>query len=563
MDNENRLLLAIALSVLVILMYQSYMRKFYKPGQPSTAGSQLPVRSQESLKDKTQRAAGPDKEAQIRFDEGRSQAGYEQGFPGEGISRGSEPAYQEQKITVENELYRAVLTDQGAGIKEFYLLQFKDRERNPTLLFRAHENRPLVLETVETTRAGKDKIWQLLKQTNDIVVYKKEDDQKIVIKTFKFHNSNYIIELNLDVLSKTSFPQEFRYKIVGGSGTASKGHIDNRYFGADIQIADKIYRRRPSHKSTQEGEIFYGSPSWVSTKSRYFSFILKPEQLEEAAFIESPDRTSICSGVILGPVKLGPMDEIKHRFTLYAGPNSTEKMAALGPTALNTISYGVFSGIGNLILNALKLFYRIFGNYGVAIIMLAVLISIILLPLTRKSSNSMKEMQKIQPEVEEIKKACGDNPQRMNKEVMELYKKHKINPLGGCLPVFLQFPIFIALYNTLMRSVELKGAGFLWVKDLSEPDAAFKLPYTLPIIGDYINILPILMILAMIVQQKVTQPRGLQSTEQQRIMSTIFPVFFGVIFYNLPSGLVLYWFTNTVLMLIILQGAVLRPSHAT
>lgn len=559
MDNQKRLVLAIALSVLVIFMYQSYMRKFYRPGRPPTVVPQPPVVSRETSERKTQRITRPGREAQRRFGEDRRQAGYEQGLPEEEVSREPKPAIQEQTVAVENELYRAVLTDQGAGIKEFYLLQFKDKEGNPAPLSQVREDQPLVLETEETAGAGRGNIWQLLRHTDDVVVYKKEENQKAVIKTFKFHNTNYIIELELNILSKASFPQEVRYKIVGGSGIVSKGHIDNRYVGADIQIADKIHRRRPSHKSIQEGEIFYGSPDWVSAKSRYFSFILKPEQPEKAAFIESTDRKSISSGVILGPLNLGPKDEIKHRFILYAGPNSTENLAALGPTAKNTISYGVLSGIADIILGALKLFYRIFGNYGVAIIMIAVLISIILLPLTKKSFRSMKEMQKIQPEVEKIRKAYSNNPQKMNKEVMELYKKHKINPLGGCFPMFLQLPIFIALYQTLIRSVELKGASFLWIMDLSEPDAAFKLPQTFPIIGNYINILPILMALAMVVQQKVTQPKGLQSSEQQRIMSTIFPVFLGVIFYNLPSGLVLYWLTNTILMLIMQQGVVLRP----
>lgn len=550
MDNEKRLILAIALSVLVIFIYQGYLGKLYKPTEP------LPGQPRPSAIGRgapEPRTPGP--ETGERSGQGR-------GILKERVPQEAESLYQEETVTIENELYRAVLTNQGAGIKELYLLQFRDKEGNPTMLSRIGKGQPLILETEETTEAGKDKTWQLLNRTDDMVVYKKEDGLKRAIKSFRFHNSNYIIELELNILNKTSSPQVARYKIIGGTGIVSNGPIDNRYIEADTQIAEKIYRRRPSHKSVQEGEIFYGPPARVSTKGRYFSFILKPEQPEKAAFMEAVDRKDIFSGVIVGPLNLAPNDEIKRRFVLYAGPNSAEKMAELGPTANNVISYGVFSGIASFLLQALKLFYRIFGNYGAAIIILSILISVVLFPLTRKSLHSMKEMQKIQPGVEKIRKDYSDNPQKMNREIMELYKKHKINPMGGCLPMFLQFPVFIALYQTLIRSVELKGANFLWIKDLSEPDSAFKLPYKLPALGDYINILPILMVLAMALQQKISQPKGSSPSEQQRMMSTIFPVFLGVIFYNLPSGLVLYWLTNTLLMLI-MQELVLKSHPPT
>jgi YidC/Oxa1 family membrane protein insertase len=137
---------------------------------------------------------------------------------------------------------------------------------------------------------------------------------------------------------------------------------------------------------------------------------------------------------------------------------------------------------------------------------------------------------------------------------MELYRKHNINPLGGCLPMFLQMPIFIALYMTLVRSFELKGATFLRIKDLSAPDAIFKLPFKLPFLGEQLNLLPILMIVAMVIQQRVsTYKRGKTDpqVEQQQKMMLMMPLLFGIIFYSLPSGLVLYWLVNTVFMILV------------
>lgn len=162
----------------------------------------------------------------------------------------------------------------------------------------------------------------------------------------------------------------------------------------------------------------------------------------------------------------------------------------------------------------------------------------------------MKEMQKLQPYIEELRKQHKDNPQKLNKEIMELYREHKVNPLGGCLPLILQMPIFFALYQALMRSVALKGAKFLWIKDLSEPDKLFLLPFPQPF--DSLNILPILMMIGMFVQQKISAPATASSStaEQQKLMLLIMPLMFGFIFYSMPAGLVLYWFINSTLMLL-------------
>jgi len=139
----------------------------------------------------------------------------------------------------------------------------------------------------------------------------------------------------------------------------------------------------------------------------------------------------------------------------------------------------------------------------------------------------------------------------MNKEIMELYREHKVNPLGGCLPLLLQMPIFFALYNALIRSISLKGAGFLWIKDLSEPDKLYVFEKALPLLGKDLNILPIIMAIGMFFQQKISSSSMTGSAaEQQKIMFVVMPIMFGIIFYRMPSGLVLYWFVNSILMLI-------------
>jgi YidC/Oxa1 family membrane protein insertase len=202
----------------------------------------------------------------------------------------------------------------------------------------------------------------------------------------------------------------------------------------------------------------------------------------------------------------------------------------------------------------MKFFHRIVRSWGLSIVLLAVFLNVILFPLTIKSMKSMQKMQALHPQMEKLKAQYKDNPKKLNAEIMELYKKYKINPLSGCLPLILQMPVFIALYQALMRAIELRGNSFLWISDLSMPDAV-HIPFKLPLIGNTLNILLVLMIIAMVLQQRLsTKSMGSAVTpeqkQQQQIMLIMMPIMFGFIFYNMPSGLVLYWFVNTVLTVV-------------
>jgi YidC/Oxa1 family membrane protein insertase len=546
MNSEKRLIIAVALSVLIIIGYQTYMKQFYSPKSAGrlTADSGRLNKLQE----------------QTTVTGGTGQAGLPQA---EQVPANTIGSYSKQKFAspenievIKNEFYRAVFTTHGAAIKSLQLIQYRDKGGQPTDIALTEEGFPLILSTKDTT-FSLPYDWEIAHQTPNSITFKAKREGLELEKKFILHNSNHIIELELAIKNTTPSVLPVRYKIITGPALVSDNYIEKRYAGADLQIGETVHRKRPNSKDIQGGKLFNGDAKWASVHSRYFSIIIKPEQQEQAGFIESPDKKNIWSGIVLGPEQIAPGATISRRYLVYAGPNDTQAIAALGPDSKNIISYGIFTGIARIIFKGLKFFYSLAGNYGFAVIMLAFVISGIMFPLTRKSLASMKEMQRIQPEVERIRKDYSDNPQKMNKEIMELYKEHKVNPIGGCLPMLLQLPIFISLYQVLIRSVELKGASFLWIKDLSEPDAAFMLPFTIPILGKYLNILPILMAVAMAIQQKVSQGGNKQATDQQRMMSTIMPVFLGVIFYNLPSGLVLYWLTNTVLMLV-LQEVVLK-----
>jgi YidC/Oxa1 family membrane protein insertase len=232
---------------------------------------------------------------------------------------------------------------------------------------------------------------------------------------------------------------------------------------------------------------------------------------------------------------------------LYIG---TEEEQLLQPFGLQgVINYGFFHVIGVILVKILSIMFQLTKNWGISLIGLAILMYLILFPGMHISTKAMKKMQSVQPMMDELKKKYPNDPQKLNQAVLELYKTHKINPLGGCLPLLLQFPIFIALYQVLMRFGNLKGAQFLWIKDLSLPDQAFKLFFTIPFLGNYINILPILMIVIGLVQQKVVGSPA-ASTKDQKNMMLFMSVFMGIIFYNFPACLSLYWVVQNILTFI-------------
>jgi YidC/Oxa1 family membrane protein insertase len=242
-----------------------------------------------------------------------------------------------------------------------------------------------------------------------------------------------------------------------------------------------------------------------------------------------------------------PGGDERFSFVLYFGPKVPEILKGLGVEAEKTINFGRYLGsIEKVLLRFLEFTHRLTGNYGVDIIILSILLKIIFWPLSRKSYKSMQEMQKVQPEMKMLQEKYKDDRQRLNEEMMALYKRRKINPVGGCLPMLVQFPFLIALYKALPLSFNLRHAPFvLWLRDLSAADSFFVDELTLPLLGNTpVGPLPLLMGVSMVIQQKFTPTMG---DPRQAKMMLIMPVMFIFIFLSFPSGLVLYWFVQNVL----------------
>jgi YidC/Oxa1 family membrane protein insertase len=339
------------------------------------------------------------------------------------------------------------------------------------------------------------------------------------------------------------------FSVIGGSSITEARDLDGRFIEVINSINGKLIRDG-LRRIIAKGEIFYpGDVSWIALKNKYFSAILKTFVSTTGGFSKKSEAGRIFTGVKVKESIIPPNSSTVQEFVLYAGPNDLGELKKANLGLEGALNFGPFGSVSFLLLDVLKILFSLLHNWGLAIIVLTFIVSILLYPLTRKSFKSMKEIQLIQPKIEKLRLEYKDNTQKFNKEVMELYRKHKVNPFGGCLPILLQMPIFIALYQVFMRSIELRGAKFFWINDLSLPDRA-PLPFSLPFIGNRLNILPLLMVGLMFLQQKVTLAKQTMpgKEEQQRAMAVLMPLLFGFIFYNLPSGLVLYWLTQTLLM---------------
>ncbi len=313
--------------------------------------------------------------------------------------------------------------------------------------------------------------------------------------------------------------------------------VAERAYGKPLYFADKL--RYVKVKEGAPEQVL--SSRWGGFNTKYFLGVFLTEQAPLSLTFSQKEAES---GMEMA-LDWNGADPV----TFFYGPKRTDILGRIDPELEKSIQFGsIIRPISMLFLWALKSVYGWIGNYGIAIIILTILVKLLFFPLTHKSYVSMAKMQKIQPEVQKIQKKYKDNPQEMNKRVMEIYQKNKVNPMGGCLPLLLQFPVLWALFRVFSNAIELKGQSFfLWINDLSMPDTLFKLPFALPFLGSNFNVLPILMFVSMIWMQKMAPAQGNMQGANKFMMQVFMPVFMLIIFYSLPSGLVLYFLLSNVI----------------
>ena len=333
--------------------------------------------------------------------------------------------------------------------------------------------------------------------------------------------------------------------------TWTKGDkLDGRYnslelFAVQIDTGKKLKYSHFRAPIKHERDVPRGT-FLLSLSERYFCQAIKSAESTGAATLV-PTMTEI----LAAQFKVAPSADGAYRASVYFGPRDYFYLKSAGFE--DAFPIGILGQIGLILLSLLSGIAKLTHNYGVAVILLSAMVTCALSPFTMISFRSMKKMQELKPQMDRIMAKHKDKPQEANREVFALYREHRVSPLSGCLPMLLQLPVFFALFQAISHYVGLRGARFLWVADLSLPDRIAKLPFTLPLLGNNVNLLPILMALAMFVQQKASQknmPSAGTNPSMNLMSGPLMAVLFGVMFYQVPSGLVLYWLTNSLISLV-------------
>jgi len=463
-------------------------------------------------------------------------------------------------IKVETELYSTLFSGSGPMIKGFKLKNYRSTaEKGSPLKELIHvndedghgfnlgfsgKNIPNVNWSAYTVNQ-KDIMLAKGDQPKELV-YEWRSPQGVDVQTrFLFHADRYDIGLAITVNNGSEY-------IIDDALSLQLAHLPREskkaygaFEGMALLLDDKL-------KEIKVGKVkekqFDGRIPWVAYEEPYFMAALANENdtMLTAKGTTLPDG-EIRVSYITPSLNVKPFERVTKHFTLYLGPRDLYVLKGLGKKLEKAINFGWFDIIAKPLLVTLRFFNTYVSNYGVSIIILTILVKILFWPLTHKSYQSMKEMRKLQPMMAKIREKYKNNKQEMQKQLMSLYKTYKINPMGGCLPMVVQIPVFFAFYRILPSSIELRHAPFvLWINDLSAPERLlsfpFKIPFMAPPYG--IPVLTLLMGASMFLQQKMTPTPG---DPTQAKMMMFLPVVFTFLFINFPSGLVLYWLVNNLL----------------
>ncbi len=450
---------------------------------------------------------------------------------------------QEEKINIETDKYKAVLSNRGASV-----LSWSIKEKNGQWV-------DLVLPQAAPVMANfPGSNYKIVSKTNEKIVFEHTSHEGWKItKTYTLSPDSYMHNVTI-TLAKTKadakLPQ-VELEWGPGLGTDTKELKENMAVTRAIAFtAAKPGKIRKLKNDTESAALF----RWAAVDNRYFLAAFIPEKSIDFDQIKS-HRLDKKHPYSLTLTALSPKenDSAEYSINFYLGPKGYTYLMTYKIGLEKAVDFGFFGFLGKIAFAVLTFFHGITHNYGWAIIMLTVCIQILMIPLTLKSLKAAAAMKRVQPMIKEIQDKFKENPQRLNAEMLNVYKSQKVNPLGGCLPMLLQLPIFWAFFTMLRNAYELRCEPWiLWVKDLSAADQFMQLG------GFNLNLLPLIMGIGMFLQQKMTTATS--DPTQRRIMYII-PVIFTFMFWTFPSGLVLYWLTNSVVSMI-LQFFVIRKDNA-
>ena len=558
---DKRAIFAIILTFLIIILWGVIQSKFF-PQTPSQPPSKE-VKKEEGL---------PAKVEKLDLKEEKIPA--------------KRKVVIKKEVSIETPDYWAVFTSEDARLKHFKLKKFEDRVEESSLTISLirfikgllgskieEQKKPMPLDLVNTSEAeglplgltllpfpsdgswevDKDELHLLHRGEKGEIIFSKDFENGLkVAKKFGFTSDKNTIDLEVEI--QNTSPKEVQVQLgldwIGRIELEKLADEENKDYGLKFsffrnqKLEKKAFggaatsgctpgcgtqkRKVDPFEFSEKGDI-----GWYSFEGEYFAALLVPPSTERSltVAVKGDEKNLLKVRGILSPISIPPKQAIKVPYRIYLGPKEIGPLKELGVGGEKLVDFGFFSIVAKPILWFLKLTNTVTRNYGIDIIIMSILIKIIFIPLTQISMKSMKEMQKVQPEMTRLRETYKNDKARQQQEIMLLYKRRKINPMSGCLPMLIQIPVFIALYNALQNAIEMRHAPFFWwIKDLCAKDPIY--------------ITPLIMGATMVLQQKMT-PTSADPTQAKMFM--LMPIMFTFLFLSFPSGLVLYWLVNNVL----------------
>jgi YidC/Oxa1 family membrane protein insertase len=522
---EKRTIIALVLTVVILFVFQTYFAP--KPQQP-VEQSQKKEQVKEGEKNKTQ----PIAKEEVQKEE------VKQSKKGIAIKSKTE-AKPPKDVIVETPVFKVTLTDFGGGIKNVKLKKYretvkedKDKEIiediNP-YVYLPTVSKVINNETIDDRTSFKpDRDNIIIKDKPEKVVFTGAlSDGKKVKKTYTFYPDTYTIDMNIEVQDIDKNTTSLDFSVINHKKTS-----EYTFKGPFVFNNKKFEQIEKIEKNIEIDKNFM----YAGLDEGFFAFIYIPQDNSRVPL-------TILKTEAGNPVLRLRLDKENISAKLYFGPKQSEILKSLNIKAEKIIDFGWFDIIAKPLILGMIYSNKVTHNYGIDIILLTILIKIIFYPLSVKSFQSMNKMKKLQPQIQKLKEKYKDEKQKLNQEMMDLYKKQGVNPMGGCLPMVIQIPVFFALYKALSSAIELRHAPFmLWINDLSAPEDLFSfsvLGYSLPI-----RILPLIMGITQVIQQKMT-PTTADPIQEK--MMLFMPILFTFLFWGFPAGLVLYWLVNNVI----------------
>ncbi len=473
-----------------------------------------------------------------------------------------------REIRVETDQYIAWFTTKGASLSRLEMKGFKSYYDEHIVLFEngggnlspSFNLDGLLVDGSELTYESKagDTIRLTGEESRELQFVYEDAGGRFIEKTYTLQGGSYGMELDLAVGGLKERLRNAGYTI-GWDTPLQVTELDTlqdaTYAEVVLSLGSEVQNFSSGMKEDTANETRNGSLNWITVRNKYFGVSVVPRGRPGNQVALAGTTEMAGSGK---PIKsfgwemelpLASSDGIRDRYTLYLGPLHSDYMHSVEPelekaimtrTSLGMMGFmwPVIRPFADLIRVVFNFLHGFIANYGIVIIVFSVLVKIVVFPLTHKSYKSMKEMQRIKPLMDEVRAKYKDNPKKMQEETMALYREHKVNPLGSCLPMLLQMPLFFALFFVFRSAFDLRGASFVWwINDLSVPDAIFHLPFTIPLYGNTVGLLPILMAISSYLMTRMTSSG---EPAQQMMMKTM-PFVMLVLFNNFPSGLTLYY----------------------